>query len=477
MPNFRRRWRGLIFAAAIASGAAAFAAPSGNPPAPPASATDQVFESQKTAFDALPEADRRGIQDALIWTGDYNGVVDGAFGKRTRDSILAYQGAIKTATTGILDSAQIAALVATADKAKAAVKFQPLADDKTGIRISAPLKLLDKRSAVATGARLANTDATATLDLTSLGGADANLSALFARLSADAPGKKVTLKISRPEFFVVSGEEGTRKFYARYAKAPANWPDSTLIHGFTLTYPMSSTSFDRLGVAIANSFEPFPPATAPTANAGATPKPIPTATPVLAPPKPTLTASGLIVAAGQALTAIDSVACPHPSVEGKAAKFLREDKQSGLGLIGASFAQSAPMSAPALGAMGDDLVALTYSGDEGAKPELNVATVAVLTKDEARPVLLASLPQNAAGSPIFDRKGGLVAIVARAASEAKTVAGVTPLAPHPVIGAADIERFLASADVTVTKASDENASAVGRIVADKRPLIVPILCN
>jgi len=67
--------------------------------------------------------------------------------------------------------------------------------------------------------------------------------------------------------------------------------------------------------------------------------------------------------------------------------------------------------------------------------------------------------------------------VARAASEAKTVAGVTPLAPHPVIGAADIERFLASADVTVAKASDENASAVGRIVADKRPLIVPILCN
>jgi peptidoglycan hydrolase-like protein with peptidoglycan-binding domain len=477
MPGFQGRpdWRGLLFAAAIIGGAGtAFAAPSASPPSPPSqSATDQVFESQKAAFEALSEADRRAVQDALIWTGDYNGVVDGAFGKRTRDSILAYQGNIKIATTGIMDAAQIATLVATADKAKAAVKFQALADDKTGIRISAPLKLLDKRSAVATGARLANADASATLDLTSVGGVDASLSALLARLTADAPGKKITLKISRPEFFVVSGEEGGRKFYSRYAKAPANWPDPTLIRGFTLAYPASTSHFDRLGVAIANSFEPFPTASVtPAASANTTPKP----TPAVAPPKPTLAASGLVVAAGQALTAIDSAACPHPSIDGKPAKFLREDKQSGLGLIGASFSQNAP-SAPALGAISDDLVALTYSGDEGVKPVLNVATVAPLTKDDARPVLLASLPQNAAGSPVFDRKGGLVAIVARAASEAKTVAGVTPLAPHPVIGASDIERFLASADVTVAKAADEPASAAGRIVADKSALVVPILCN
>jgi hypothetical protein len=167
-------------------------------------------------------------------------------------------------------------------------------------------------------------------------------------------------------------------------------------------------------------------------------------------------------------------------VDGKPAKFLREDKQSGLSLIGAGFAPNARAGAPALGLLGDDLVALTYSADEaGAKPVLDVATISPLaqTKDDARPLLLASLPQNAAGSPIFDRKGALVAIVARSAGEAKTVAGVTPLAPHSVIAASEIERFLTGADVAIDKGTDEAAGDAERIVADKGALVVPILCN
>jgi len=466
-----------LFAAAAFSGVgAALAAQNASPPPPPpASATDQVFESQKSASEALSETERKAVQDALVWTGDYNGVVDGAFGKRTRDSILAYQANAKTPTTGVLDAAQIAALVATAEKAKAAAKFQIIADDKTGIRIGAPLKLLDKRTSAAGSSRLASADGAMTLELASVGGPDVNLSALYARLIADAPGRKVTLKLSRPEFFVVSGEEGGRKFYARYAKAPATWPDPTLVRSFTLSYPTGASNFDRLGVAIANSFEPFATTSASPAVGAAAAKP---AAPAQS--KPLLAASGFVVAAGQALTAIDSGACSHPSVDGKPAKFLREDKQSGLSLIGVSSAQNTVVAGPVLGALSDDLIALTYAANDAeAKPNLDVATIAPLTQtmNDARPLLLASLPQSAAGSPVFDRKGALVAIVARPTAGAKTVAGVTPLAPHPVIVASDIERFLASADVTLNKGTDEAAVAAGQIVADKRALVVPILCN
>jgi peptidoglycan hydrolase-like protein with peptidoglycan-binding domain len=478
MPSFPgpSGWRGFAFAAVfLGCASAALAAQPANPPPPPASATDQVFESQKAAFEALSETDRRAIQDALIWTGDYNGVVDGSFGKRTRDSILAYQANAKSPTTGILEASQLAALAAAAEKAKAAVKFQVVSDDKSGIKIGAPLKLMDKRAGIASGSRLMSADGAIMLDLASLGGADANLATLYARLTADAPGRKVTLKLSRPDFFVVSGEEGGRKFYARYAKAPAGWPDPSLIRSFTLSYPIAATNFDRLGVAIANSFEPFSAASAVGSVAASPSKPA-----AAVPPKPTLVASGFVVAAGEALTAIDSSLCPHPSVDGKPAKFLREDKQSGLSLIGASFAQNAPAGAPVLGPLGDDLVALTYSADDaGDKPVLDVATISPLaqTKDDARPLLLASLPQNAAGSPVFDRKGALVAIVARPAGEAKTIAGVTPLAPHGVISASEIERFLTGADVAIAKGTDEAAGAAGRIVADKGALVVPILCN
>ena len=497
--NRRGAWLGVALSAAVLIvSEAAIAAQNSTPPAAPAAgAADQVFQAQKQAFDALSEADRRSIQDALVWTGDYNGVLDGNFGKRTRDSILSYQANIKAPTTGVLDPSALAALLAIAEKAKTAAKFQIVADDgKSGVHIGAPLKLLDKQAALPNGVRLTNADGTTTLDLASASG---DVAALYARLAADAPGRKLSLKLSKPDFFVLSGEDGGRKFYARYVKAPANWPDPSLVRSFTLTYPAQSTSFDRLVVAIANSFEPFPTlpfpdpkrvktvsvrpdgSIAPAPEAG-TAKPPPPAVPAtkLQPPKPALAASGVIVAPGEALTAIDSNQCPRPSVDGKAAKYLREDKQSGLSLIGASFGEGATATPLTLGGLSDDLVALSYAADDaGAKPSLQVAGVAPLAdaKDMPKPLLIASLPQNAAGSPVFDRNGALVAIVARSAGEAKTVAGVAPVAPHAVIAAGDIEKFLAGADVAVSKAVEASAGVAGKIAAEKRSLVVPIVCN
>ena len=47
------------------------------------------------------------------------------------------------------------------------------------------------------------------------------------------------------------------------AKAPAGWPDPSAIRGFRLVYPAAqSADLDRIGVAIADSFEPFPTAAA-----------------------------------------------------------------------------------------------------------------------------------------------------------------------------------------------------------------------
>ena len=87
--------------------------------------------------------------------------------------------------------------------------------------------------------------------------ADADLGALYARLSAATPTRKIAYKAIKPDaFFVVSGQEGPVKFYTRFDKNPkANPP----IRGFTFAYPASQTAaLDRIAIAIANSFEPFP---------------------------------------------------------------------------------------------------------------------------------------------------------------------------------------------------------------------------
>ena len=56
----------------------------------PAPLADAAMEAQRNAFLALSEADRKAAQESLVWLGFYNGVVDGGFGKRTRDAILAW---------------------------------------------------------------------------------------------------------------------------------------------------------------------------------------------------------------------------------------------------------------------------------------------------------------------------------------------------------------------------------------------------
>ena len=219
---------------------------------PPPSADDAALAAQKAAFLALPEATRKAAQEALVWLGLYVGVNDGDFGKHTRDAILAFQANLKAPADGMLSAPQLQALLAAAQKARDAAGFQVVSDPKSGAKIGAPLKLLNARTS-------------ARLDFAS--NADADLGALYARLSAATPARKIAYKAIKPDaFFVVSGQDGATKFYTRFDKNTAANPP---IRGFTFAYPASQAAqLDRVAIAVANSFEPFPElAAAPAASA------------------------------------------------------------------------------------------------------------------------------------------------------------------------------------------------------------------
>jgi hypothetical protein len=486
--KFEESWMATHARAAMMALAAALACaapgPSGAQNAPAtAVGADAAFDSQKSAFEAMTEADRRAIQDALIWSGQYFGVVDGTFGKRTRDAIVAWETAAKMPATGLVDSGRLAAMLAAAQKARAAARFQAFTDDKSGIKIGAPLKILDKRAVnEAGGARLAKADGSVTLDLSSATGGEAKLGLLYAALTADAPGRKITLKISKPDFFIVSGEEAARKFYERMAKAPAGSADPAALRGFRFSYPAAqSAEMDRMVVAIANSFEPFPVAAstasgervaAATATAPPTPPP--------APGRPYLAATGFLVAPGQALSAIAASDCPNPTIDGKPAKFAREDRVLGLSLLAVDPAAASSASAPNLGPLGPDMLALSYAAEEPAgRVALNVTAATLFHSGEngAPSSLLASLPKSGGGSPVFDRQGDLVAIVAASMGETKLVAGVAPLAPHRAIEAEQIKTFLALTGEAPAKVANAAPLGAGEIAAAKRALVVAISCR
>ena len=419
-------------------------------PAPP-SADDAAMAVQKAAFMGMPEASRKAAQEALVWLGLYVGVNDGDFGKRTRAAILAFQASLKAPADGALSAPELKALIAAAQKARDAAGFQIVSDPKTGAKIGAPLKLL---SALA-GARL---------DFAS--NADTDLGALYTRLSAATPTRKIAYKAIKPDaFFVVSGQDGPVKFYTRFDKNPnANPP----IRGFTFAYPASQiATLDRVAIAIANSFEPFPEsAAAPGVSAATSPATPPASSAAPPPAVPQPAATALVVAPGKALTALKADDCPHPTVAGKPVRIERADAATGLVLLAGDFASNG--GAPRLGSPAQDLVVLGFDGSRPA------ASSASFTGGDARPFVTAAVDKGASGGPVFDRRGALVGLVAPIAGEPKRVGSVALASPHALIAPDALRAFLGASE----PASEGAASlSAGDIAARERKALVAVFCQ
>ena len=182
------------------------------PPVAPAAKPDPAFDAAKAAFDALPEPDRRAIQDALVWTGDYLGLVAGTSA-----------GAPSTRSRPTR-SGRSSRPTACSTRKRAAISSRRRGRRRTPCSSRSPATPLgdgDRRSrkaaAEARGERerrhpLAERRRPDHPRHPRRGGAQADLAALYERnLAIQAPGRKVTYKLQRPDFFVVSRRDRDRQ--------------------------------------------------------------------------------------------------------------------------------------------------------------------------------------------------------------------------------------------------------------------------
>jgi len=327
-------------ALSIAMAAAAYAQPAPRAPAAP----DPALEAAQQAYEALPETDRRAIQEALMWTGDYNGVVGVNFGKRAFDGIRAYQKKRNSPQTGVLSDRDWAALTADAKRARESVRFATLDDSRTGIRLGAPMRVTERTTGTPKSSPIQSTayqsgDGVLRLDTVGAPLSALDLDQAFAKELAPKPGRKVTYKFQRPDFFVTSGEEAGRIFYTRAAK------NEKELRGFTFSFPAARRAdFERVMLAVANSFDPFPS----SLTAAATPA---ASGPATAAAKPAFAATGLVIAPGRVLTSAGvTQACANPVINGAAARAAGGDPASGaviLSIQGGRAAQIGAARAPA----------------------------------------------------------------------------------------------------------------------------------
>ncbi len=402
---------------------------------------DPAFEAARRAFEALPDAERQRIQDALAWTGDLTGSADGTFGRRTYDAIMAYQRRMGAEPTGALDDRARTGLLQTARRAQDAAGFKIATDPATGLVLGIPERVLPKRDVNPRGgSRWQSADGKITLDTRAIPIGETDLAAHYERnLAIQVPGRQVTYKVLRPDFFVIAGETATGKFYMRYASGP------TGLRGFSIGYDKSvAPDFERSIIAISNSFQPFPdPAriqaaatAAGVANAAAAAPPLPPRPPAPPPKRPVLIATGLVIAPGQAVTGAAVDGCAELRAEGAAARVARSDA-SGLRLLAVEGGPKPAALAAADNPPAADAPVLVAAIAMSFGPPAPVVAPGTIGADGS---VSAPLQAGAGGAPVFDRSGALIGLVAAAPAAKRQVAGLVPPNRYPTLGTADIAR-------------------------------------
>ena len=466
---------GMMAGVASAQGPAA-PLPSTPPPSAPApgrtkpATPDPAFEAARTAFEALPEGERKGLQDALVWTGDYNSVVNGTFGRRSFEALQAY--AKRSGGTGLPDATGRAALLREGAAARAAARFVVKPDPASGVVLGVPERVLPKRSAQPGGTRWQSADGRITLETKSSPAGETGLEAVFARVTAPSPDRRVTYKLLRPDFLVVTAETATGKSYIRYAAGEAG------LRGLTLGYDKAlAGEVDRLAIAIANSFVPFPDA-APAA-VGA---PVATAIPAPAPPplpgtRPAPLATGLLVAPGRVLTSAVALAgCRVPLVAGQAARVGAGATADLILLETGPLAGRTAITPPVRGrglTEGEAVAALVIDGEGGVAVAPGQAGMDQTGMDQAgmdqagtggavgSARITAPLQPGAGGAPILDRAGAVVGLVPTVSAQPRQVAGVVPPARYGLVTGAALATFLGAAGIRAPSPRETGASGAG----------------
>jgi hypothetical protein len=417
-------------------------------PATPAAPADPVAQ----AYAALPEAERFAIQTDLIFTGDYVGGVDGDFGPRSLAAVRAFQKRNGGKETGILNAKERAQLKTAADRRRGAVGWRVVDEPVSGVRLGIPAKLLPQQRSDKTGARWLAAEGEAQAETFRISAQGTTLQGVF-EAQRTAAQRKVTYSLIRPDFFVVSGEMGQRKFYVR-----AHGRDGQ-VRGFSVAYDQrQSATYDPIAIAMAASFQGFPGA----AVAGPPPR------------RKVEYGSGVFVTvAGHVATAREMVdGCHVFNLAGYGpAELVADDKESGLALLRIYGVRDLkPLALAAAAPSGEvTLIGVADPSRQRGGGDVSLVSARVLASEPGKAVGIEPAPVlGFAGAAAVSRDGRLVGI---ADVTAQVVAGSPPPAAGAsrLIPAAAVRSLLKAQKLAGTDAPAGNADAA-------KAAVVRVIC-
>lgn len=173
-----------------------------------------ALQKPEETANAMAQIERLALQSDLAWVGQYNGAITGDVSERMVAAIKEFQKTLGGKPTGVLNPQERSVLADTAKRRQDSVGWKIVTDPGTGVRLGIPSKLAPQQSSDANGAKW--TSSTGTIQIQLARRKEANpTTAKLAEREKKEPGRNIDYTVVKPDFFVLSGLQGLKKFYLR----------------------------------------------------------------------------------------------------------------------------------------------------------------------------------------------------------------------------------------------------------------------
>src|SRR6202790_3441321 len=212
-----------------------------------------ALQKPEETANAMAQIERLALQSDLAWVGEYNGAITGDVSERMVAAIKEFQKSRGGKATGVLNPQERIVLSETAKRKQENVGWKIVTDAGSGARLGVPLKLAPQQSSDANGAKWSSSTGTIQIQLSRHKEADPTTAKLAEQEKQEPAGRNVDYTVVKPDFFVLSGMQGLKKFYVRGTFKG----DEVRI--LTILYDQATEgTVEPVVIAMSSAFNPFP---------------------------------------------------------------------------------------------------------------------------------------------------------------------------------------------------------------------------
>jgi len=212
-----------------------------------------ALQTPTDTANAMAQAERQAIQSDLAWLGHYNGAINGEVSERMVAAIKAFQKDRGGKQTGVLNPQERGALAEGARKRQDQVGWKIVFDAGTGVRLGVPAKLVPQQSSDANGVKWTSPTGTIQIQMVRRKEAAPTTAKLAEQEKKEPAGRRIDYSAVKPDFFVLSGMQGLKKFYLR------GQIKGDEVRILTILYDQATEgTMEPVVVAMSSAFNPFP---------------------------------------------------------------------------------------------------------------------------------------------------------------------------------------------------------------------------